>query len=359
VTSRNLPAFAGFALILASSCANEPEFLGETSTPVTPAGGGPAGGGSGNSTGGSTLNLGGRPHFGGTSSGGGGSCVDVEVDFTPEVPSVVPLIDQSGSMSADLGGVQRWNAVRDVLIGDEGVIPSLEDSVRFGLMLYTGPSNGNGPVCPLLTEVAPALNNHAAIAAQYDPNDWLWETPTGESVAAAAEALANEPDPRAIILATDGEPDTCAVPNPQTGQEDAKAAIAAAYDQGIVTYVLSVGSDVSEAHLREIANLGQGFPADDPTPRFYLSNDQAGLVAAFEDIINGERSCKMELNGSVVSGSEDLGAVTLNGDRLSYGTDYVLNSPSELELVGDACETVLSGSNDLNIVFPCGSIVVK
>jgi hypothetical protein len=34
-----------------------------------------------------------------------------------------------------------------------------------------------------------------------------------------------------------------------------------------------------------------------------------------------------------------------------------LNSPSVLELLGSACETIKSGDHDLKILFPCGVIV--
>lgn len=343
------------------SCGSDPkvEPPGGFGAGGVPSSGGFGAGGSGGYDGTPPITLGGDFNPGGGNTGGEPpACVDVEVDFEPEVPTVITLIDQSGSMIQDLAGETRWNAVRDTLIGTNGIIPALEDSVQFGLMLYTGPDQGNGSVCPLITEVAPAVSNLGAITTQYQPDDWLWETPTGDSVAAAASSLASYPEPKVIILATDGEPDTCELPNPQRGQQEAKDAVAAAYGQGITTYVLSVGDDVSDTHLREVANLGQGYPEGDTTDRFYRSNSQAELLSAFQEIIDGERSCKLTLDGEVKLGSEEKGTVTLDGEVLTYKEDWRLNTPSELELVGEACNTVLSGGHDLDIVFPCEEIVI-
>ena len=59
--------------------------------------------------------------------------------------------------------------------------------------------------------VSIALDNHAAIDAVYGNNNPQDETPTGESIDAVAGQLAafEENGPKIIILATDGEPDTC------------------------------------------------------------------------------------------------------------------------------------------------------
>src|SRR5690606_24450106 len=100
------------------------------------------------------------------------------------------------------------------------------------------------------------------------------------------------PGPRVIVLATDGEPNTCAsVTATQEGRRRSADAIRAAFDAGIQTFVISVGNEVGEDHLREIANLGQGFPANDPVARYYPANDPAQLTEAFDIIINGIRSC--------------------------------------------------------------------
>lgn len=303
----------------------------------------------------------------------GDACVELEVKFEPAIPNVVLLVDQSGSMDADLGGDgPRWNVLRDALLNStDGIVTTLEDKVRFGLALYTGPEgvgpnrrDPSGETCPLLTQVDVALNNRLAIATEYKPNDWKWETPTGESVDIVAAKLAEMDDegPKVIVLATDGEPDTCAEPNPQRGQEASIDAVERAHQSGITTFVISVGNDVGEEHLRQVANAGQGLAIDvDQQVRYHLANNASELAAAFDDIVNGVRSCELSLNGVVNEADAATGRVALDGAELVYqaADGWRLNSPTELELTGAACETIKRGDHELDISFPCGVIVPR
>ena len=105
-----------------------------------------------------------------------------------------------------------------------------------------------------------------------------------------------------MVLATDGEPNTCtSLTDNMNGRRLSEEAIQAAYDAGIQTFVISVGDEVGEDHLRRIANLGQGFPVNDMAERFYPANDPSELAAAFTTIINGIRACVFDLNGTVRS----------------------------------------------------------
>ncbi len=298
---------------------------------------------------------------------GSGACIDIDVEFTPQIPTVLLLVDQSGSMNASFGDGNRWNVLRDVLMDeDTGLVKPIEDVVRFGLVLYTGPQGtgqGNkepsGEACPQLTEVAIGLDNHANMLAEYDPNDWKSETPTGDAINAIVPELEayQEPGPKVIVLATDGEPDTCAEPNPQNGQEEAIAAVEAAYEKDIRTFVISVGTDVGEEHLRQVANVGQGFDQNDPQERFYVATDADQLASAFAEIVGGVRSCELALGGEVAEGQENQGVVMLDGERLQLddANGYRLTNGSTLELLGDACDAIKVGDHDLSITFPCGT----
>lgn len=314
----------------------------------------------------------------GTGSAGGGQmmgCVTAEVKFEKQIPTVVLLVDQSGSMDQTFSGdstnndaERRWNILRTALMDPaSGIISRLQAEVRFGLALYTGPmgtGNGDrtpaGTTCPLLTEVPVGLNNFPNILPVYKENDWASETPTGESVAKVAENLiaVTEPGQKVIVLATDGEPDTCAEPNPQNGQAASITAVQNAFNQGITTFVISVGNDVGEMHLRNVANAGQGLPIDDPGQRFYRANSQVELESAFNTIINGVRTCVFALSGQVQPGFEAQGKVLLNTNQLPYlGADgWVLeDSGRRVRIQGSACETIKSAQAPvIDISFPCG-----
>ena len=301
------------------------------------------------------------------------SCVKLDVTYAPQIPTVIMLIDQSGSMKEPFDKGNRWNVLRDALINPAtGIISTLQSKVRFGLALYTSDKGfgNNGPkrTCPVITEVPPTLNNFMAITNKYKADDWKGDTPTGESVDAAVKILdaAKDEGPKVIVLATDGEPDSCTDPNPNSpaGFEAARqlsvTSVQNAFKDHITTFVISVGNEVGEDHLRSVANAGQGMAVGvDKTNRFYRANSQADLAMAFDTIVGGVRSCVLALNGMVAEASAGSGTVILDGMPLTYNdaNGWRLNSPTMLELQGTACSTIKNGDHALKIDFPCGVII--
>ncbi len=333
-------------------------------------------------------------------TGGASSCIDVDVDFEPQVPTVMLLIDRSGSMKADNFGTAvkeavdagtyvlgdcpmnndwRWNVVRDVLMNPtKGIVKPLEERVRFGLSLY---SSDNGQLvggvpdpnkaCPLLINVDIALGNHQAMLDQFKCNDIADDTPTGESLLAAAATLGAfaEPGPKVIVLATDGEPDNCECPDfgannnnvpekcrepgvPQLIKEQVVATAAEIHADDITVHVINVstpGDAALQQHLEDVALAGGG--------KVYPGFSPGALSEAFEEIINGVRSCKIDLDGEIAAGKESTGTVTLDGDALLLddADGWQVNTPSQLELLGAACEAIKKGGHDLAIKFPCES----
>lgn len=307
---------------------------------------------------------------GGTSSGtggGSGECPSTDVSLDNQMPTVLLLVDQSGSMNERFGTSDRWQTLRTALMDQgAGIVSTLERKVRFGLTLYS--ARGGEMPCPMLTSVAPKLANYGAIDMAYPKptSAIIKDTPTGESIMAAAQLLheVTDPGPKVIVLATDGEPDTCAVPDPQT-PEAKELAIKAAQDAfaaGIFTFYISVGNEVSDAHATEMANVGQGYPRTDPTKRFYRANDQQALADAFSTIVNGIRTCSFQLNGTVTDGGEKDGTVTLDGQELILNdpNGWRLSSPTTVELLGTACEKVKNEQDAVHHIaakFKCGIIV--
>ena len=292
------------------------------------------------------------------------TCAKGELELVARPATVTVLVDQSWSMNQRFDAGTRWSVLRDALLNPEsGVIKLLEHDVRFGIALYSsqnGYGRGHTRTCPLLTgldEVPVAFGNYDAISKIYGAANPIDDTPSAESLAAVTDKLAALPadGPKAIVLATDGEPDTCDDPdahNPDTNAF-AVATAKASYAAGVSTYILSVGTEIAEHHLQAMANAGAGVPDGGPNAPFFRATDQAGLKAALSNIVTDIRSCTFLLEGDLDTAVVTKGKVLLDGEPLTYGTDFTLNGDDEVELLGARCDAVKTGDHTLSAEFPC------
>jgi hypothetical protein len=284
-------------------------------------------------------------------------CATAHVSVADVIPTVQLLVDRSGTMDRDFGAVSRWEAVRHTLMTDAGLVSQLQERVRFGLSTYTADA---GTPCPLLHTVEPALGNLAAMDALYAGLDPLDETPTAEAIDAIRIQLAALaiPGPKAIVLATDGEPDTCAVPDPDGLPEARAAAVAAAqaaHEAGIDLYVISVGDEIAASHLQQMANAGAGLPIDGAAAApYYRALDADDLVGAFAAVVDAARSCSVDLDAAIDPTIAAAGSVTLDGAPLVFGVDWRLSDQDTIEILGEACQLVRAGGDHaIDAEFTC------
>lgn len=289
-------------------------------------------------------------------------CPGVEVAFTQRVPFIMVLVDQSSSMESNFGDGTRWSVMREALLDeDDGIIRALHNDVRLGLALYSSVNGYQGPECPMISKVDAEFGNYETIRALYDGAEPIEDTPTGESLLAVATQLekvyVNNATPKAIVLATDGHPDTCEQPDPENGQGKSINAAKAAFGMGITTHVISVGDEIGEDHLQDMANAGAGLEVGGANnAKFYRALNNGELYGAFSDIINGVRDCVFTLDGEVVDGYGDQGTVRIDGMSIPKDdpNGWRLNSAKEVELIGEACTLIQEGDHSLVIDFPCG-----
>ena len=298
------------------------------------------------------------------------TCQAADVTASRVIPTVVLVIDQSGSMNDAFGNAgTRWNVLRDFLLKSDGLIATLENQVRFGLAMYSAvpnPDSSGTQECPIVTSVAPQLMGYAAISAAYRKAEPLSDTPTGDAidkiVASLPKAeLDKNNEPVVLILATDGEPDRCEELNPQMGQAEAVAAVQHAFEMGIRTYIISVGNEVSVQHQQDMANAGVGHKAGDPAAMYWTAGDDTSLRAALTEIVSAQISCDVALQGAVRGGDPCLGTVELNGSKLECkGKDgWELSDPKHLRLLGKACMDYKTLKNAMvHARFPCDVQVV-
>jgi hypothetical protein len=318
----------------------------------------------------------------------GTQCASADLEASRIIPTVMLVIDGSGSMienaypaSAFDAGMAfppptvptdktRWAAIRRALVDPtDGVVPRLAGMVKFGLAIFaSGPTNdaGVGTMCPFpLGIIDPAQDNAAAIVSAFPASAPGLYTPTGDALSQIAERLAGVAR-ASVILATDGDPNSCgAAGDPfttiTTNYQPSLDAAEKLKAQQQRMYVISVGDDASAAHLQQMANLGAGLARDaNPGAPFYLPDDPAALTSTFAMLLEQQLSCELVLSGSVKAGNECMGLVTLNGTALECtGADgWKLNDPTHIELSGTACQQFKAASSaSVRATFPCSVLV--
>jgi hypothetical protein len=327
--------------------------------------------GSGGTWSGPTSGVGGQVFAGRSGGGGSGSaCAQTSVTTARVVPTVILVVDRSASMAETFGDGTRWDALKSSLLAQNGLIKELQSQVNFGLTFYSAYSDEVDDVvspigeCPRMDPIAPARANFDEIVAHWGDKTWQDDTPTGEAIDSVVASLGLDPgepipetEPIIFILATDGEPDSCAQldPNEEEAQMKSIAAVTRAFEKGIRTYVISVGNDLTAEHQIAVAKAGQGLGPSDTIEPFRPQNDQM-LRDTLRNIVGAEISCDITLDGSVEGGDPCLGQVELNGNALLCNDEngWELMDATHIRLMGSACEQLKSdASATLAVSFPC------
>lgn len=299
-----------------------------------------------------------------TAAGSGGGdmleCPELEEVLLPQIPTFQLVVDQSGSMDEDFGGVTRWEAMQSTLVGGDGVVTRLQSSIRFGLSLYRNDLTG---ACPDVQSLAPQLDAADEISDLIASESPGGDTPTGESIDIVAVELGADTwdGDKVMVLVTDGEPDTCAIPEPMNGAEielvrnRSVDAVTTAYDSGIRTFVVGVSTGIAEDHLQALANAGLGVAAGDPDAPFWVANDTDALVDAFDAIVAGLRPCDFALADPLMDDLAPTCEVTINDDPVPFDdpNGWSLGDPQTLELQGSACDQIQEGVVSIRLRCPC------
>ena len=304
------------------------------------------------------------------------TCANLDLTLERQPVTILLVIDHSASMDLQMGDNDtRWSVIVQALMGtsvapETGLVWQMEDRVNFGMMLFTAVRN-EPETCPLLDTVEPDLFNGDAIAniCRADDETYKGASPVPEAISAATDMLTamTGPGRRLILLATDGMPQTCdtlAVADDPEGRSDTIEAVEAAWTAGISTFVVGVGDEGSDEFLQQVADAGAGLSPDgSERALYYRGATENSLVDAIASVITEEsRSCVYELDGKgVAAGEESAGHVLLDDVELEWNNadnGWRMKSPSEFELLGDACETIQLGDHHLEADFPCEVIVI-
>src|SRR5690606_6501036 len=102
------------------------------------------------------------------------------------------------------------------------------------------------------------------------------------------------------------------------------------------------------------------YSAEGGTAPYYRPEDPDALKNAIANIIGGVRTCSFELSVEVNLAMASTGTVLLDCAAVPFddANGWRMNTPTELELVGDACFDLRASLDPfLFITFPCGTIV--
>jgi len=311
---------------------------------------------------------GGGSGAGGTGSGNLGPGPDAPVcgmttfglDKIP--PDLLVVLDKSGSMNQAVGTQQtsKWD---DMTAAINQVVGQTETTIRWGLKYFP-----NDEVCTVTdgTSVPIAAMNAAMIGTSIQATTAAGRTPTRVAVQSGASYLASlaEPNPKYILLATDGQPN-CLDPGAGMSTPDEAGsiqAVAAAAAMGIPTFVIGIATtgDVADLTLSQMATAGMRPRTGDP--KYYPVSNKDDLVATLTMIGGQIASCTFGL-GSRPPDPTNI-AVTADGARImkdsshSNGWDYGTGQTS-IQLFGTWCDKAKAGTiKDVKAIFGCPGVVI-
>jgi len=294
------------------------------------------------------------------------ACPPFEAPIRPAVPTVMFVIDRSGSMADNLngtsdGGTSRWEVLETSL---RNILPPLDQRLAMGALMY--PVNGSSCSLPFSVDLSPAVGNTTRLLALFNTRP-LGGTPTFEAVRVAAAhllTLRTASAARALVLTTDGAPNcnpasdprtcTCTRPptnnvcQPQSNCLDDTRTIDGLrtlfQDSNLPTYVVGLGSQLSlfAGTLNQMALAG-GVPRTDAGTSYYSAESEAELTDAFSRITSQLTRCTYLVDGV---GPADTFTVFIDGVEVPEGADgwqWLNLANGELGLSGRACDAVANG----------------
>jgi hypothetical protein len=286
-------------------------------------------------------------------------------------PDLLIIQDKSGSMGNDFTDtrcmrgtmcVTKWSAIVPAI---NSVVSATDTTIRWGLKYFAN-NGGCGVTDGAAVPIAP--NNGPAIAMSLMNTQPGGSTPTRLAVMSGVAYLQTvaDPNPKFILLATDGLPNC--IPGGADAQADdtagAVAAVQASLMAGIPVFVVGVGNvAMAQATLNMLADAG-GKPQAGMT-HYYPVGSEMDLVNVLKTIGGMIASCSFGL-GTAPPDPTNIG-VYANGNvsmkipkdvTHQNGWDYGAGMKS-IVLYGPACDAVKAGTTKtVQAAYGCPGVVV-
>jgi hypothetical protein len=358
------------------------------------------GSGSGNGNGGGASPLGDNGINFGDSAAQRVGCTQIEFGFEAQTPTALIVVDRSSSQW-DNEPNHTWEPMKAGILN---VVGKVQADIRVGMVTYTGQNGGACPdLYPPMTSVTFDKNNLARIQTDInavDEPNYKGETPTAAALLQSLPVLLADPSPgeKVMLLVTDGDPDFCNDPDRICAMDAVIGAVQEAYRNGVATTVFGLRrQELSEQHLRDVANAGAGLPVALPqgvnsemqlrercrnnpagslpgtyaaqggNAQYFQANgtDTTALGDALNAVIYGIRSCVFDLAGSAEINPElaSLARITIdNGAPLVFDdpNGWTLRNATQVELLGSACQQLkVPTTGGIAFDFPCDTLIPR
>jgi hypothetical protein len=289
-------------------------------------------------------------------------CTPGHLTLTRAQPTVMFVIDRSGSMDTQFGFTTRWRALSQAL---SQALPPVDQTMAMGALVFPVQNSPLACLAPGEANLMPATGNVASLLSIVQNSSPNGATPTAASIDAAAASLRTvraAGTARALVLATDGAPDcnsaldplTCVCANQGRGQlcgsgqaclDDLRtvARIAAQTASGLPTYVIGIQDQADSVFvdaLNQMAIAG-GRPQVGADTSYYSATSPSELTQAFQTIRDQVGSC-VYLTASVPDAQGSI-AIFIDGVQVPFdatGAEGWLwgdRNNGELVLRGAAC----------------------
>jgi hypothetical protein len=353
--------------------------------------GGHSSGGSGQ---GGSVGSGGDGFFG--SGGGGGdvsivdmapqNCGQTSVSVTPVPPDILIVQDRSLSMTDDTmdkacdggsisgdgkcGPNSKWSQVIAAL---NQVVQQTETKVNWGLIWLGDETAQCGAATAPVVNVGPSNFSAIQTAINAVTFNGAPGTPTAAVMNNSVTYLngLTDPNPKYLLLATDGEPN-CAAGSTNIGSSDAvgaENAVTAAYNAGFPTFVVGIATttDATASNALDVMAMDGGEAQTGAATKYYAVTDTASLVTVLGQILGKALSCTIPLTG--VNGTLDKVAVSakdVNGNTIEImqdntnGWSYTDSTKTAIILNGDSCNNLQSVTyTDFHFIFTCATGMIN
>jgi hypothetical protein len=287
-------------------------------------------------------------------------------------PNIMLVMDRSLSMTNDVKDMQcpgatgnngncgansKWELTVPVL---SQVITNTDAKVNWGMFYLGNEPAMCGVAAAPVVPIAPM--NATAITTSLTGNVFNGQlgTPTRRAIQGAVSYLTGltDPNPKFILLATDGQPNCATATSLNTDDSMAsEQAVADALAMGIPTFVVGIGNTGAVATMNRMAIAG-GRPQAGGATSYYQVDDAAALSTALGTIVGQTASCSFEIgpapDGTTVKGLGVFGdgaPITMDP---ANGWSFKNADMTSIILTGQVCDQVLSGTiHDVTVAFVC------